>query len=447
MSQSPLNKSLNSQAQEFSRACVIVPRIDWKAEPQITCSPAVLQRNGTCKLYTPRKSTQSILRQLGLWDLKEREPDGSKGVFAQLNALGMTTAFFRDEEEEKKVKNELEDEYIFIPDFSLSLPTRIPLNSTSLSQRKWPSASGIPLAHKQGIKGRGVLVGVLDTGIDADHQEFSGRSITYRYISFDPSHPQSLPRDVRGFDPGGHGTHVCGIIAGNSLGIAPEADLYVASVIESESARTSFKRIISGLEWLLHHFSLPENKGKPAVLNMSICFSSSPLPEGIPSIAAFQHLLKDLREGIVNILVQAKVLPVVSIGNEGSGNFTYPGAFKQVLGVGAVDFEGKLADFSGSGIPLEEASKPDLVGYGVDVYSSLERDYTGQSVYKHMSGTSMAAPYVAGIAALYRCQNPLLTVDEVKTKIIKNAYKLDDQLSEHVGAGLVRFVTDDGNSL
>ena len=103
--------------------------------------------------------------------------------------------------------------------------------------------------------------------------------------------------------------------------------------------------------------------------------------------------------------------------------------------MGAVDFQNKLATFSGSGTPPNEASKPDLVGYGVDVYSSVERDYDGRSLYYPMSGTSMATPYVAGIAALYRCLNPMLTAEQVKDLMLANAQPLG---VEGTGAGLVR---------
>ncbi|GFE69525.1 S8 family serine peptidase [Chroococcus sp. FPU101] len=364
-----------------------------------------------------------------------------QGIFQEYEALGMIIALFPNDQVKEEAKKQLEKDYRFIPNFSLSLPERIASEAKTTTQIWPPENSGVALAHEKGIKGKGILVGVLDSGIDADHQEFCDRLINFRYISINPNPARRTTRDIRGFDPEGHGTHVCGIIAGQTIGIAPDVELYVASVIESETTSTSFARVINGLEWLLTEFSKDENKNKPAILNMSICFSLDKATDEIRTDQDFEDLLEKIRNGLQNLLSKANILPIVAIGNKEEGNCTYPGAFKEILGVGAVDFEGKVASFSSSGvIKGEGVTKPDLVGYGVDISSSVERNQLGKSVYKSYSGTSMAAPYVAGIAALYRCQHPSLKVDEIKQMILKNILKLEDQSSDRVGAGLVRFV-------
>ena len=121
----------------------------------------------------------------------------------------------------------------------------------------------------------GVLVGVLDTGCDADHIQLREKQIDFRYV---PHHSEFAPmRDVRGFDVDGHGTHVCGIIAGKHVGVAPEVDLLVASVLESETNRTSLSRIARGLDWMLAEISSGENFGKPAIINMSFGFITEKL--------------------------------------------------------------------------------------------------------------------------------------------------------------------------
>jgi subtilisin family serine protease len=79
------------------------------------------------------------------------------------------------------------------------------------------------------------------------------------------------------------------------------------------------------------------------------------------------------------------------------------------------------------------------MGYGVNVYSSTERRCNNQAFYERMSGTSMAAPYVAGIAALYRCRAPDLTAVEVRDLILDNAVKLARSGTHRTGKGLAVF--------
>jgi subtilisin family serine protease len=79
------------------------------------------------------------------------------------------------------------------------------------------------------------------------------------------------------------------------------------------------------------------------------------------------------------------------------------------------------------------------MGYGVNVYSSTERRCNNQAFYERMSGTSMAAPYVAGIAALYRCRSPDLTALEVRDLILDNAVKLPKTPAGRGGRGLAVY--------
>ncbi len=109
------------------------------------------------------------------------------------------------------------------------------------------------------------------------------------------------------------------------------------------------------------------------------------------------------------------------------------------LSVGAVNFNNKPAHFSGSGTSLTgKETQPDIVGYGVNIFSSLERDINNRSLYKYMSGTSMAAPYVTGIAALYASADANLQGKALRQHLIDTALPLQAP-ADRVGAGLARF--------
>jgi subtilisin family serine protease len=134
------------------------------------------------------------------------------------------------------------------------------------------------------------------------------------------------------------------------------------------------------------------------------------------------------------------VLPVVSIGNDGPGMLRAPGYFNEAFSVGALNFDLQPAPFSGGGIsPVTGKSEPDIMGFGVNVLSSLERDIDGRSIYGVMDGTSMAAPYVTGIAALCACADPKLQGERLRNYLVKHAIKINAD-PERVGAGLARFV-------
>jgi subtilisin family serine protease len=127
------------------------------------------------------------------------------------------------------------------------------------------------------------------------------------------------------------------------------------------------------------------------------------------------------------------------VGNDGPGSIRAPAYFEECLSVGAVDSELQPALFSGGGVsPVTQRPEPDIAGFGVDILSSLERDITGRSLYAEMSGTSMAAPYVTGIAALIAAADPCMHSSELRQCLLQRALPLDAP-PERVGAGLACF--------
>lgn len=325
--------------------------------------------------------------------------------------------------------------YHIVPDVQLFLPKPARLERVRHRGRHpaWPVESGVQLAHRNGVTGDGVLVGVLDTGCDADHLEFREKRIDFRYVPLHPT-PDTL-RDVRGFDVDGHGTHVCGIIAGRNVGIAPNTELMVASIIESETHRTNLVRLGIALDWMLSQFHREENLSKPVIVSMSLGLK----PEWLQP-PDLHKLVEDIRNLLSLLVKDFAILPVVAIGNDGSGNMRAPGYFPETLSVGAVDFNHEPVEWSGGGSsPLDGETQPDLVGYGVGILSSLERDQNNQSFYARMDGTSMATPYVTGIAALHASMDVTLNGNVLRHHLINTALPLQAS-TDRVGAGLARFI-------
>ena len=394
--------------------------------------------------------TQKITEALSLLGFKQvtleapvdeqASDDEQASNFMPLNYL---EAYVVNSSDSKKIKeaqkpfDELNCDIIH--DVQLSLPK--PTYSERIYRRRkqivWPVESGIHQAHNNGITGKGVLVGVLDTGCDADHVQFRQKGIDFRYVR--PYSGTDSLRAVRGFDVGGHGTHVCGIIAGQHVGVAPEADLMVASVIESDTYQTSLSRISIALDWMLSQFKSEKNRSKPVIVNMSLGFA----PEHIPK-SDRATLMVGIQE-LISILVEDfDVLPVVAIGNDGPAKMRAPGYFPETLSVGAVNFDHEPAWFSGGGLsPTGKGTQPDIAGYGVNIFSSLERDKDNRSLYKHMSGTSMATPYVVGIAALYASADAKFYGEALRRHLLNTTLPLQ-ATADRVGAGLARF-TENGN--
>lgn len=379
------------------------------------------------------------LEHLGLevLDPCEHNADGTNSLWP-LCYLDAYVIDAEDPQVAEEARDLLRPEYMIVPNAELVLAA--PVRGQTYQRLpnwapQWPEVSGVAAAHAASIKGQGALVCVLDTGVDADHAELRRNVIDFRYIPLDPK--AGPVREVRGFDSDGHGTHVSGIIAGRNIGVAPEADLMVAAVLESETLRTSLERVVVALNWVLAQFEDPANQDKPVIVNMSLGFLRASLDRtGLESpVLAFQKVLSTLLDDF-------HVLPVVAVGNEGADAIRAPAYFQDTLSVGAVDFDLKVADFSGGGkSPLTGETEPNLVGYGVDVLSSLERTIYNRSIYRKMSGTSMAAPYVSGIAALYAAQNPKLQGRDLWRRLINSALPVDAP-PDRAGAGLARFVQE-----
>ena len=237
--------------------------------------------------------------------------------------------------------------------------------------------------------GRNVNVAVLDSGVHGDHPVLAGR--IKKFIVIDP-----LGRRIRvdrTFDSNQHGTHVCGTIAGGktdqgvAIGVAPGANLLVGGVLVGDA---TLRTLIEGISWAV--------EAGADIINMSLGFSY------------YEPLFAE----VLDILIeQFGILPVVAVGNGSHGSTCSPGNAHSAFSIGAVDQAGRgkvdVAFFSSGAslvfpgrVPNELVIKPDVVAPGVDVYSCIPPDKraSGTFEYSFMSGTSMAAPHAAGVAAL-----------------------------------------------
>ncbi|MFF0435586.1 S8 family serine peptidase [Streptomyces sp. NPDC004327] len=263
---------------------------------------------------------------------------------------------------------------------------------------------GAPEVWAKGVDGKGVKVAVLDTGVDLNNADVKDRVTATR--SF-------VPGAATVQDGNGHGTHVASTIAGSGAnsdgkykGVAPGADLLVGKVLnDGGNALSSW--IIDGMEWAAAQGA--------DIVSMSLGGSAS-----TPS---------DPKTQVVDRLsATTGTLFVISAGNSGPGatTVTSPGTADFALTVGAVDKSDALAGFSSRGPRVgDSAIKPEITAPGVDIVAARAAGTSlGTPVdanYTSLNGTSMAAPHVAGAAALLAQRHPDWTGQRIKAALTTHA--------------------------
>jgi hypothetical protein len=276
---------------------------------------------------------------------------------------------------------------------------------------------GAPEAWALGYEGDGVLVAVLDTGVDDGHPDLADRVIATRNFTLEADQ-----------DLVGHGTHVASIIAGSGAadgglrrGVAPGALLLSGKVCEEFSCPES--SIIAGMQWAV-------GEEGARVVNMSLSGGDAPGYD-------------PLEEALSTLAAQYGALFVVAAGNEGSGPGTVgsPGTIAAALTVGAVDRDEQVAVFSSRGMTLDGALKPDLTAPGVDIVAARAAgtelgELVGED-YVTLSGTSMATPHVAGAAALLLDRHPSWGPAELKSALIGSAAHNPEFTARDQGGGRV----------
>ncbi|SCH30484.1 Major intracellular serine protease precursor [uncultured Clostridium sp.] len=221
----------------------------------------------------------------------------------------------------------------------------------------------------KGYTGKNVIIAVIDTGCDKDHPDLKDRIVEGRNFTTDDGGNPDIYTDYDG-----HGTHVSGIIAANNskngvVGVAPSAKLMILKALA--------KGGVGQYLWIIDAIDYAVSK-KVDIISMSLGG-----PNDVPQ----------LHQAIINA-INNNILVVCAAGNSGDNSaltdeLDYPGAYEEVIEVGAIDMNKVPAYFSDSNKEL------DVLAPGVSILST----YKNQS-YATLSGTSMAAPYVSGSLAL-----------------------------------------------
>lgn len=257
--------------------------------------------------------------------------------------------------------------------------------------------------------GKGITVAVIDTGVDATNPQLRGAVVSGKNFLTGQA-GTSLT------DPVGHGTMVAGIIAARPdsgtgfVGLAPDATILALRQNDAQGSGTADTMALA-VEEAVHR--------RVDVINISQDVSTNGKPV---AVAADSNLARAVADA-----VRANIVVVAAAGNENLSVPTYPASLPGVLGVGASDRDDERADaFSETGTSVGVAAP------GVDMVSTVPKG--GHCVD---SGTSFAAPYVAGVAALLRQEHPHWTAAEVIARIEQTAQRTDLGRNNFIGWGVV----------
>jgi len=254
---------------------------------------------------------------------------------------------------------------------------------------------GAPAAWALGIRGQGVAVAVIDSGVDGSHPDLAGKVVASRNFTEETDD-----------DTNGHGTHVASIIAGTGAasagqvsGVAPQAQIIAAKACDPDC---SISNVLAAMEWAV----MTEGA---RIVNMSLGYFDT------PGVDPLEQQVSDLTE-------QFGALFVCAAGNvAGAGTIRSPATADVALAVGAVDRNDQMWVWSSSGPRSGELGvvKPEITAPGVGIVGAHSTAVipSGES-YTTMTGTSQATPHVAGAAALLLQRNPDWSPAQLKAALI-----------------------------
>lgn len=230
--------------------------------------------------------------------------------------------------------------------------------------------------------GEGVDVYVLDSGIMVEHPEFEGRAfLGPSFVDYEANE-----------DLTGHGTHVAGIVASKSFGVAKKARIISVKVAGMKPVGRTID-LIMGVQWIVNRVQAQNDNSLKSVINLSMVAE-------LPNIAI---------ERAMTAAIKAKIVVVASAGNTYGNDscFLSPGRLADVITVGASDKLDNIAELSATGSCIN------IFAPGVSIVSTSNIGFSDT-----LHGTSMAAPHVAGVVALALAENSFREIRDVKEFLI-----------------------------
>ena len=256
-----------------------------------------------------------------------------------------------------------------------------------VDQRNLPLSASYTYAD---TAGQGAHVYVIDTGLNPNHSDFTGRVGTGRNFVGGGLLGTGSVDGNNWADCNGHGTHVAGTAVGTVYGVAKKATIHGVRVLDCQGSGSG-SGILAGIDWVI------ANAQQPAVANLSLGTVGGRSTD---------------QEVAVRNMVNANIAVAVAAGNDSkSACETSPAAEPAVLTVGATERTDRMASYSNFGTCL------DLFAPGTDIISANYNNNTGSST---LSGTSMASPHVAGALAVKRAQNASVSAANVQVAVVSD---------------------------
>ncbi len=369
--------------------------------------------------------------------LKISQEDFEKKVLGEFKNSFNGIALDITENEVQEIKQSPQVKNVY-PNYEvkIALADSVPLIGADRVWKLDKDASECVKSGKVCLTGKGVKIGIIDTGVDYTHpdlggctkERFQNRQCTKVAGGYDFVNDDSDPMDDQG-----HGTHVAATAAGNGAlkGAAPDASIYAYKVLSSNGQGYS-SWIISGIERAADPDGDGDFSDRLDVINLSLGGPGNP---------------DDPMSRAIDRIVDAGVVVIIAAGNSGpsSESIGSPGTARKAITVAASDKSGQIAGFSSRGPVVWPGGgyleKPDITAPGVSICAAEWDDWLSNrrcldNTHIAISGTSMAAPHVSGVAALLKQMNKDFSPSLIKFFLKQTAKDLDQSFMSQ-GSGLV----------